>query len=136
MDEVLDTVVVGAGQAGLGVSYYLQDEGRKHVVYERGRIGETWLSQRWDSFQLNTINIMNALPGLPYRGTEPDGFWRQDELVAYFQEYVEHFNLERPHKGLGHRRPVEPITPSCRDGPIVCRERLGGLLKSYQRDAA
>ncbi len=93
MGEVWDVVVVGAGQAGLGVSFYLQGDGFKHVVLERGRIGETWLSQRWDSFQLNTLNLMNVLPGLPYGGTEPDGFWRRDELVSYFQEYVEHFNL-------------------------------------------
>jgi len=93
MGEVLDAVVVGAGQAGLGASYFLQGDDRKHVVFEQGRIGETWLSQRWDSFQLNTLNFMNVLPGLPYQGTEPDGFWRQEELVAYFQEYVEHFNL-------------------------------------------
>lgn len=90
-DGLLDTVVVGAGQAGLGTSYFLQRNGRKHVVFERGRIGETWLSQRWDSFQLNTLNTRNALPGFPYDGTEPDGFWRQDELVAYFQRYVERF---------------------------------------------
>ena len=93
MNELLDAVVVGAGQAGLGSSYFLQHDGRKHVVFERGRIGETWLSQRWDSFQLNTPNFMNGLPGLPYQGPEPDGFWQQDELAAYFQEYVEHFRL-------------------------------------------
>ncbi len=93
MDEVLDAVVVGGGQAGLGVSYFLQRDDHKHVVFERGRIGETWLSQRWDSFQLNTLNSMNVLPGLPYRGPEPDGFWRQHELVAYFQDYVERFQL-------------------------------------------
>lgn len=91
--EVLDTVVVGAGQAGLGVSYFLQQAERKHVVLEKGRVGETWLSQRWDSFQLNTPNSMNTLPGLPYTGQEPDGFWRQEELVAYFQQYVDHFHL-------------------------------------------
>ena len=89
----LDTVIVGAGQAGLGVSYFLQQDGRKHIVFERGRIGESWLSQRWDSFKLNTPNFMNALPGLPYDGPEPDGFWRPDELVTYFQRYVEHFQL-------------------------------------------
>jgi putative flavoprotein involved in K+ transport len=89
----LDTVIVGAGQAGLGVSYFLQRDGRKHVVFERGRIGESWLSQRWDSFRLNTPNSMNVLPGLPYDGPEPDGFWRRDELVHYFQRYVEHFQL-------------------------------------------
>jgi len=90
---VLDTVVVGAGQAGLGTSYFLQQERRNHVVLERARIGETWLSQRWDSFQLNSPNSLNTLPGLPYDGTEPDGFWRPDELVAYFQRYAERWRL-------------------------------------------
>ncbi|MFN2105028.1 MAG: NAD(P)-binding protein [Candidatus Promineifilaceae bacterium] len=53
---ILDTVIVGAGQAGLGVSYFLQQNGRKHILFERERIGESWLSQRWDSFKLNTPN--------------------------------------------------------------------------------
>jgi len=89
----LDTVIVGAGQAGLGVSYFLQRDRRQHIVFERGRIGESWLAQRWDSFKLNTPNFMNVLPGLPYDGPEHDGFWRRDELVHYFQRYVEHFQL-------------------------------------------
>ena len=89
----LDTVIVGAGQAGLGISYFLQRDRRRHIVFERGRIGESWLAQRWDSFKLNTPNFMNVLPGLPYDGPEPDGFWRRDELVRYFQRYVEHFQL-------------------------------------------
>ena len=84
---ILDTVIVGAGQAGLGVSYYLQRDRRPHVVLERGRLGESWLTQRWDSFKLNTPNFMNVLPGLPYDGPEPDGFWRRDELIRYFQHY-------------------------------------------------
>jgi putative flavoprotein involved in K+ transport len=89
----LDTVIVGAGQAGLGLSYFLQRDGRQHIVFERGQIGESWLSQRWDSFRLNTPNFMNVLPGLPYDGPLPDGFGRRDELVDYFQRYVEHFQL-------------------------------------------
>jgi len=93
LNNLLDTVVVGAGQAGLGTSYYLQRDSRNHVVFERGRIGETWLSQRWDSFQLNTPNSLSTLPGLPYYGPDPEGFWRHDELVAYFQRYVEHTKL-------------------------------------------
>ena len=90
---MLDAVIVGAGQAGLGVSYFLQQKGRKHIVFEQGRIGESWQSQRWDSFKLNTPNFMNALPGFQYDGLEPDGFWRPDELVRYFQRYIEHFQL-------------------------------------------
>jgi putative flavoprotein involved in K+ transport len=86
----LDAVIVGAGQAGLGASYFLQRDGRKHVVFERGQIGESWLSQRWDSFRLNTPNFMNVLPGLPYAGPEPDGFWSRDEYVAYLRSYVAH----------------------------------------------
>jgi putative flavoprotein involved in K+ transport len=89
----LDSVIVGAGQAGLGVSHFLQRDRRDHVVFERGRIGESWLSQRWDSFKLNTPNFMSVLPGLPYDGPEPGGFLRRDELVRYFQRYAGQFGL-------------------------------------------
>ena len=90
---ILDAVIVGGGQAGLGVSYFLQQNGISHIVFEQGRIGESWLSQRWDSFQLNTPNVMNILPGLPYDGAEADGFWRAAKLVDYFQHYVDRFHL-------------------------------------------
>ena len=90
---LLDSVIIGAGQSGLGVSYYLQRDGHPHIVFERGRIGESWLSQRWDSFRLNTPNFMYSLPGFPYEGPEPDGFAPRDELVNYFQRYVEQFQL-------------------------------------------
>lgn len=92
MDE-LDSVIVGAGQAGLGLSYYLLRDGRTHLVLERGQVGESWRKQRWDSFRLNTPNFMNALPGLPYAGPEPDGFWTQDEFVAYLRSYVDRWQL-------------------------------------------
>ena len=89
----IDSVIIGAGQAGLGVSYYLQQRGYKHIIFEKGRIGESWLSQRWDSFQLNTPNLFNTLPGLPYHGKEADGFWRTHDLVKYLQRYASHFQL-------------------------------------------
>ena len=91
--EILDAVVIGAGQAGLAASYYLCLDHREHVVLEAGRIGESWLSQRWDSFRLNTTNFMTVLPGLPYDGPEPDGFSTHKELVEYFQRYARRFEL-------------------------------------------
>lgn len=92
-ETLLDAVVIGAGQAGLGISYFLKQADRQHIVFERGEIGETWRSQRFDSFALNTPNWANTLPGAPYEGDKPDGFWLSDELVAYFQKYVELFDL-------------------------------------------
>lgn len=52
--SILGSVVVGAGQAGLAASHHLGRLGIEHVVLERTRIGATWLSQRWDTFALNT----------------------------------------------------------------------------------
>ena len=52
------------------------------------------------------------------------------------EEYAEHYNVERTHQGLDNAVPVCSEDPLPRDGPIACRERLGGLLKYYYRDAA
>jgi putative flavoprotein involved in K+ transport len=92
-NKEFEVVVVGAGQAGLGISYFLKQRGRQHAVFEQKRIGESWISQRWDSFQLNTPNSFNCLPGFPYQGMDPDGFWTQAELVSYFRAYIDRFNL-------------------------------------------
>ena len=89
----VDVVVVGGGQGGLGVAYYLVQGGVDFVVLERGRLGETWLSQRWDSFVLNTPNWMNGLPGAAYEGPDPFGFMTHTDLVGSFEEYVERFGL-------------------------------------------
>ena len=51
-------------------------------------------------------------------------------------QYVEHYNMERPHKGLDYRRPEEPAESPQQHGEVGCHERLGGLLKSYHREAA
>jgi len=83
-------VVVGAGQAGLAVSYHLRGRGIDHVVLERGHIGESWRSQRWDSFVVNTPNWMNGLPAAPYEGPEPDGFMSRDQLVDSFERHADH----------------------------------------------
>src|SRR4051794_19284535 len=58
----IDSLVIGAGHAGLGVSRELARRGVEHLVLEQARIGETWRSQRWDAFALNTPGWMNRLP--------------------------------------------------------------------------
>ena len=93
MTEQVDTIIVGGGQGGLSTSYYLRQQGCEHVILEQAdQAAEVWRN-RWDSFTLNTPNWMTRLPGAEYQGNDPDGFMPRDEVVAYFEEYIERFNL-------------------------------------------
>jgi putative flavoprotein involved in K+ transport len=108
MDRPLDAAVIGAGWAGLGVSYVLAKAGLSHRVLERGRIGETWLTQRWDSFYLNSPKLLAVMPGDRYEGPDPEGFYTRDEFVALLEDYARRYHL-----------PVAtstPVTALTRDG--------------------
>jgi putative flavoprotein involved in K+ transport len=83
----VEAVVIGAGHAGLAMSRRLTDAGIEHIVLERGEIGESWRTQRWDSFQLNTPNAMNRLPGGPEH-SRPDEFLGRDAWIAELEAYA------------------------------------------------
>ena len=89
--ERVDTVVVGAGQAGLAASSLLTRHGREHVVLERGAVAETWRSRRWDGFYLNTPNWSLQLPGAEYAGDDPDAFAPLAEVIDYLESYARSF---------------------------------------------
>ena len=91
--EHFSVVVVGAGQAGLSVSYLLKQQGISHVVLESKRIANAWRNERWDSFCLVTPNWQCRLPGHPYTGDDPDGFMGKDDIVAYVEDYAARFEL-------------------------------------------
>ena len=93
MDRPLDAAVIGAGWAGLGVSYMLGKAGLSHRVLERGRIAETWLTQRWDSFYLNTPKLVAVMPGDRYEGPDPEGFYTRDEFVSLLEDYARRYRL-------------------------------------------
>ena len=88
MPESVDTIIVGAGQAGLSVSSYLAKAGRDHLILERGEIAETWRSQRWESFTVNSPNWMNQLPGDDSPLAKPNDFWHLDELIESFTSHA------------------------------------------------
>ena len=90
MEERLGVVVVGGGQAGLAVSHELRALGIEHVVFERGRVGQTW-RDRWDSFCLVTPNWSVQLPGGAYAGDDPDGFMPRDDIVRHLEAYAGSF---------------------------------------------
>lgn len=83
-------VIVGAGQAGLSLSYFLKQRGIDHLVLEKRSPVHTWRTQRWDTFCLVTPNWQCKLPGWEYRGNDPHGFMKRDEIIAYLDGFVKH----------------------------------------------
>ena len=85
-----DVVVIGAGQAGISLSYFLTRNGIEHIVLERERPFSAW-HNRWDGFYANTPNWMNVLPGKEnqqYPGKRSGDFATREELIDYFESYL------------------------------------------------
>jgi putative flavoprotein involved in K+ transport len=94
MERNIETVIVGGGQAGLSVSYYLGQAHREHVILEQAdRPAHAWQDGRWDSFTLVTPNWTFRIPGGEYQGPNPDGFINKAEIVRRFDEYVGKYAL-------------------------------------------
>jgi putative flavoprotein involved in K+ transport len=88
--ERYEVAVVGAGQTGLAIGYFLARQGRRFAILERaGEIAPAW-RERWDSFF--TSRRYSALPGLPFPGA-PDGYPTRDEVIAYLERYAATFEL-------------------------------------------
>lgn len=91
MPEHYAVAIIGGGQAGLSMSYLLASRGIEHVVFEKERVAHAWRADRWDSFCLVTPNWQCTLPNFPYRGDDPDGFMKKDEIVAYIEAFAASF---------------------------------------------
>jgi putative flavoprotein involved in K+ transport len=88
VNDRYDTVIVGAGQAGLAMSRVLQDHGREHVVFERARVAERWGSERWDTLRFQFPNWTIELPGDQYSGAGPEGFATAGEIAGLLERYA------------------------------------------------
>jgi putative flavoprotein involved in K+ transport len=90
--ERFDTVIVGGGQAGLTVGYYLRKQGRSFVILDAGeRVGDAW-RRRWDSLRLFTAAQYDGLPGWPF----PAPAWTfptKDEMADYLEAYAARFDI-------------------------------------------
>jgi len=100
-------LVVGGGQAGLAVSYYLKQRNIDHLIFEKHHIAYSWQDKRWDSFCLVTPNWQCQLPGFPYAGDDPDGFMLKSEVVQYVRDYAASFAAP-VQEGVAVRR-VQPL---------------------------
>ena len=119
-----EAVVIGGGQAGLAMSRCLAQYGIDHVVLERGRVGERWRSERWDSLRLLSPNWHTRLPGFRYDGPDPEGYMHVGELVGLLERYARTIDA-----------PVEPNTTvlgveASGPGYRVTTDRGGFLARS------
>src|SRR3954465_8543243 len=87
--ETVDTLVVGAGQAGVAMTEHLSACGVPHLVLERNRIAERWRSERWDSLVANGPAWHDRFPGLEFPDTDPDAFVGKEKVADYFVAYAE-----------------------------------------------
>jgi putative flavoprotein involved in K+ transport len=91
-ERSVETVVIGAGQAGLAIGHYLAQQGRPFVILEASNaVGSAWRG-RWDSLTLFTPRRYSGLPGLAFPGN-PAGYPSRDEVIAYLERYAAAFEL-------------------------------------------
>jgi putative flavoprotein involved in K+ transport len=87
-----ETVIIGGGQAGLAVGYFLAKQGRPFVLLDANqRVGDSWRG-RWDSMRLFTPARRDGLPGLPFPARK-HSFPTRDEMADYLESYVARFEL-------------------------------------------
>ena len=87
-----EVVVVGGGQAGLAIGYFLAQQGRDFVILEAADEPAAAWRARWDSLKLFTPVRYSSLPGLAFPG-DPDSYPGRDEVAAYLTDYARHFAL-------------------------------------------
>lgn len=86
--EKVNTLVVGAGQAGVAMSEHLGKQGISHVVLERSRIAEAWRTARWDSLVANGPVWHDRFPGKTFDSIEDDAFAPKERVADYFADYA------------------------------------------------
>jgi putative flavoprotein involved in K+ transport len=90
--EKIDTLVVGAGQAGIAMSEHLSAMGVPHLVLERNRVAERWRSERWDSLVANGPAWHDRFPNMEFDDIAPDTFPSKERMARYFEDYAAMIN--------------------------------------------
>lgn len=86
--DYIETLIIGAGQAGLAMSEHLGISGASHLVLEKHRIAQSWRTQRWDSLVANGPAWHDRFPSLAYTDVAPDEFASRESVVSYFESYA------------------------------------------------
>jgi putative flavoprotein involved in K+ transport len=92
MTERHEVIVVGGGQAGLAMGYFLAEQDRRFTILEAGEAPAAAWRARWDSLRLFTPVRYDSLPGMPFPGDQAR-YPGRDEVVSYLTKYARHFEL-------------------------------------------
>jgi putative flavoprotein involved in K+ transport len=87
--ERVDTLIIGAGQAGLAMSHMLTRSGCSHVVVERHRLAERWRTERWDGLRFQFPNWSVRLPDFPFPCDDPDAFATTSQILDFICAYAD-----------------------------------------------
>src|SRR5699024_5314196 len=134
----VDTLVVGAGQAGVAMSEHLGDLGISHLVLERDRIAERWRSWRWDSLVANGPAWHDRFPGMALEDIDPDAFVPKEQVAEYFETYAE--RIDAPIrtgvdvKRVAHNTGQSGFTVETSAG-VIKAERVVAATGPFQRPA-
>ena len=110
-DDRFEVAVIGAGQAGLAMGYFLAREGRHFTILDAAdSIGSAWRT-RWDSLVLFTPRRYDSLPGLPFPG-DPDGYPGRDEVISYLERVRVDLRVAGPARTPGAVAPPTPLGAS------------------------
>ena len=97
--ETLPIIIIGAGIAGLCISFYLNKKNIPHIIIEKGKAGNTWIEERWDNFHLVNPNWAMKIPEFGFESDhfpskDPNGFLNKKEIVNYIQSFARYLNSE------------------------------------------
>jgi putative flavoprotein involved in K+ transport len=119
--EHVETLVIGAGQAGLAMSHMLSRRGCRHLVLERNRTAERWRTERWKSLRFQFPNWSVSLPNFPFPHTDPDGFATSAEILDFICAYAKFIAAPIRHNVAVtalRRRGTHGFLAETSDGPI------------------
>jgi putative flavoprotein involved in K+ transport len=92
-NSIYDTIIIGAGQAGLSAGYFLKKLGKEFIILTKdSRIGNNW-RKRWDSLRLFTPVYYNTLPGMDFPSNDPDYLPDKNETADFLEKYALKYNL-------------------------------------------